>query len=191
MESVKFVIENLVEYFIPFFYALWILCTLLKQIFNQKMPKAVNRISAFGFSFFFPIFTLFAPRPARSDYHLMYRYVDGFDNDGLQNVTVNYRRTFAGIFWNPHLKTQKAIITSVRSLSDIFRDLQEKGVKEKRINRAIFSSKAFLFVKKVILDDIMDKGLLRKGKIQLVIFRSDYIKDELKFVPLYLCKINI
>ncbi|MCI2229954.1 hypothetical protein MC378_12320 [Polaribacter sp. MSW13] len=145
------------------------------------MPKKINDFCSMGFSFFFPVFTLFAPRPANSDYHITYRYLNGDNN--LKNIEYNNKRSITNILWNPSLRYQKVIISAIRNMDEIRRNLRKKDIERKKINRIVFGSKSFELIKKVVLLDVKKNEDLKRGEFQIVIFKSFYEKNEVKFIP--------
>jgi len=175
---------TIIELIFVFIFCLWILCTILKQIFNKKMPKAINSFSSMGFSFFFPIFTLFAPRPANSDFHITYRYFGGKKSE-LKNIEYNFKRKLYNIIWNPNGKSQKMIINAVRNIDATKKSLEEKKFEKTKINRILFSSKSFLLIKRIVLQDLLKNNDLRKGEFQIIIFKSIYVENEIKYMPYY------
>jgi hypothetical protein len=167
-----------------FFYLLWILTSIFRQFFNKKLPKFVVKICVEGFSFFFPVFTLFAPRPASVDYHIAYRYPDSSDRE-MTSIEYNKRRSLLNILWNPHLKYQKLLISSIRNLNGMKKSLMEKEELDNNlIKKIIFSSKPFNIIKKLVFINLMENKKIRKGKLQIIIFKSAFDKNkELMIIP--------
>lgn len=181
----------IISYFLISTYSTWILLVIWKQIFNKKFEFSL-KLTKFGFSFFTPIFTLFAPNPVNADYHVYYRILrvsEGImksKNSSLVPVKFNKRRTVQNIFWNPNLKTQKLIITKLRSLNTIIKHLKEnKHLSKTEYNKRLFYSSSFLSIKKYThLEMKKNNESIEKGDIvEISIFRSKFIKEDLVITP--------
>lgn len=99
-------------------FATWFLVSILGQV-NVVDPRSrfqrMRRYDVFGL---IPVWTFFAPRPAWTDYHLLYR--DLLDTGEVtawsEVVTVPKRRSLHAV-WNPDKHTRKAVIDLIRTFT--------------------------------------------------------------------------
>jgi hypothetical protein len=64
-----------------------------------------------------PRWTFFAPRPGRTDYHLMVQRFYGDDGRPWCEQPLADRRTWMGAIWNPEKRNRKALADLVRSMT--------------------------------------------------------------------------
>ena len=64
-----------------------------------------------------PRWTFFAPRPGRTDYHLMLQVFHGDDAQPWREQPLADRRTLVGAVWNPEKRNKKALTDLVRSMT--------------------------------------------------------------------------
>jgi hypothetical protein len=63
-----------------------------------------------------PRWTFFAPRPGRTDYHLMFQLFHADDAQSWCEQPLANRRTLLGAVWNPQKRNRKALADLVRSM---------------------------------------------------------------------------
>jgi hypothetical protein len=63
-----------------------------------------------------PRWTFFAPRPGRTDYHLMVQVYRDDDAQSWREKPLAERRTLIGAVWNPEKRNRKALTDLVRSM---------------------------------------------------------------------------
>jgi len=70
-----------------------------------------------------PRWTFFAPRPGRTDYHLMFQVFHGEIAGPWREQTLADQRTWIGAIWNPEKRNRKALADLVRSLTRAMRKM--------------------------------------------------------------------
>jgi hypothetical protein len=96
----------------------WLLISVAGQI-NVSEPHSVfQRVRQWDLFGLIPIWTFFAPRPAWTDYHLLYRdrLGDGTMSPWTEVVPAIERKPVHAL-WNPGKRERKAIIDIVRTLT--------------------------------------------------------------------------
>ncbi|QEM43557.1 hypothetical protein [Mycolicibacterium grossiae] len=100
----------------------WTVLTVLNQVDNQRINDAIHRHDPLNL---IPKWTFFAPRPGRSDYHLLYREVTPkIGVSGWTEVPIVSRRQLSHGLWNPGRRRAKVVIDSVNSLAHQLERLQ-------------------------------------------------------------------
>lgn len=137
----------------------WLLISAIGQI-NVSEPRSVyQRIRQWDLFGLIPIWTFFAPRPAWTDYHLLYR-------DRLEDGTVSpwtevvpaTGRTPVQALWNPAKRERKAIIDIVRTLTreiqdgrgDLSEEFPFAGRTAQHLPAKIFTSLGYLALLHVV-----------------------------------------
>jgi len=90
----------------------WLVATALSQ-FDGRVGRGLRRFDHFGL---LPRWTFFAPRPGRSDYHLMMQLFRGKEAGAWREEPLADRRTLLGAVWNPEKRHRKALADFVRGL---------------------------------------------------------------------------
>jgi hypothetical protein len=114
------------EWILAGIFTTWLVISVVGQI-NVSEPHSVfQRARQWDLFGLIPIWTFFAPRPAWTDYHLLYRDRLG---DGTMSpwteVVPAIKRTPIQALWNPGKRERKAIIDIVRTLT---REIQSARV---------------------------------------------------------------
>jgi hypothetical protein len=94
----------------------WLLCCILNQISRER-----NVFRLWDPLGLIPCWRLFAPRPLRLDYRILYRTLDIHDRFSAWQVTglPPERPSWAGI-WHPQARTRKIVIETVQQLPSFF-----------------------------------------------------------------------
>jgi hypothetical protein len=98
--------------------ALWLVVSVLGQIDVEHPDSRFQRLRTFDPFGLIPVWTFFAPRPAWTDYHLLYRDIlpDGHATAWTELFTVRPRRV-GHIFWHPDKHCRKALIDLIRTFT--------------------------------------------------------------------------
>jgi hypothetical protein len=105
--------EDLIAVTITTFLGCWFVVSLLGQL-PKTISDKVRRLDGLGI---IPHWNFFAPRPAQSDYHLLYR--DQLWDGSITEWVELYRietRSLAACIWNPKRRQNKALFDACNSL---------------------------------------------------------------------------
>jgi hypothetical protein len=93
--------------------ALWLVVSVLGQ-FECRASRMLRRHDHFSL---IPRWTFFAPRPGRTDYHLMVQlFSSGEEDQPWCEQPLASCRTMTGAVWNPEKRNRKALADLVRSM---------------------------------------------------------------------------
>jgi hypothetical protein len=92
---------------------LWFAVSVIGQ-FNWRITRWLRGHDHFSLV---PRWTFFAPRPGRTDYHLMFQIFHADDTLPWREHPLADRRTLLGAVWNPQKRNKKALADLVRSMT--------------------------------------------------------------------------
>jgi hypothetical protein len=126
--------------FFILFLAIWFLASILGQVNAVSQKKArfrwLRRYDWFGLV---PTWTFFAPNPATSDHHLLFRdrLADGTVTPWTELVAIEERKWWHAV-WNPR-KRQRKLLTDIISmlLVRLGRELKGKNIQRRRKKRFV------------------------------------------------------
>ena len=103
------------EFIVITFLTIWLLLTVLCQFKETKISSYVRgKVDVFGL---IPLWTFFAPRPGKRDYHLLYRdKINDEINSEWQELEITEERSFWSWFWNPEKRDKKILSDIVQNL---------------------------------------------------------------------------
>lgn len=106
------------------FFGAWLAATVV----NQFDLAAWQRVKAWDWFALVPRWTFFAPRPARTDFHLFYRDVMEGDavGDWREVPLVPPRSPSLRGVWNPAKRRKKVFIDAVRGIVEIAAKLEDE-----------------------------------------------------------------
>lgn len=114
----ELMLRHLPEALLIAFLAGWLAVSVLGQIRVADPDSRFQRLRHRDFCGLIPVWTFFAPRPAWTDYHLLYR--DALEDGGTapwsEVAVVKPRRLWHAV-WNPDKHARKAVIDMVRTLT--------------------------------------------------------------------------
>lgn len=111
-------VSRLVDWSLVALLAGWFVLSILGQIEVAEPDSRFQRLRRRDWFGLIPVWTFFAPRPAWTDYHLLYRdrLADGDMTPWTEVVAVEPRRLRHAV-WNPGKHSRKAVIDMVRTLT--------------------------------------------------------------------------
>ncbi|MBB6127400.1 hypothetical protein [Mucilaginibacter lappiensis] len=112
------------EFIVIVFLACWFLLTILNQFKDTKLAEFIRiKIDVFAL---IPLWTFFAPRPGKSDYHLLYRdKITEEQYSEWHEMDITEERTFWSWFWNPEKRDKKILSDVVQSLVSCIPDYRK------------------------------------------------------------------
>jgi hypothetical protein len=129
---------SLLEWVIILIVTGWFLCTIIVNLNKEDcldfLPEVLLR--------FLPLWTFFAPNPASTDFHLVYRNMDNNGEISDWNdarILLEPRKVLHAI-WNPYKRAPKALVDHMQILLNLYFGLKSKYKEEQSLNSLMLTS---------------------------------------------------
>lgn len=167
-------------------FSAWIFMVIIRQIWLKKPPKLLHYLTMNGFSFLCPVYSLFAPNPVFYDMHILYRVLpedEGQDLPDFKELSVANERTVLGALWNPALRVQKLIVSSVRDISRMHVDMKQQG-REEELKELVKFYPSWGIIRTAVVQAIRETyPLTPEESVQIAFIRSQYYEKDLSVKP--------